>query len=365
MRPLAGQVCQSVDGGVELHPGVAACVRGLGDHVEYLARGTSLGDFARLDEVRLPFGVVEHRLHEAVSGAHGIVSVLEKHGAVSGAVERGVVAGLDQRPRLLFLFDFALDEIDDVGMVGVEHDHLGRAARLAARLDYAGARIGGLHERQRSRRRPARRKFLAARTQRGQVHAGAGAAFEDHALVAVPAQDRVHAVVDLEDEACGALRLGLDADVEIDRAVERRLLIEKQVLELGVKSIARVGVGEVALLLAPSADGIDDARDQLADAGLAPRRAERSAKIFRDDDVGRRLRPCSRHLDVFLLEDNPAVFARDDRAAEVPIDLGIRIDARGREKSLEHDAAAGRRRIDRSGIGSRCAVCGFCLRIHL
>ena len=91
-----------VDGGVELHAGVAACVRGLGDHVEHLARGTGLGNFARLDEVRLPFGVVEHRLHEAVGRAHGIVRVLEEHGAVSGAVERGVVAGLDQRPRLAF-----------------------------------------------------------------------------------------------------------------------------------------------------------------------------------------------------------------------------------------------------------------------
>ena len=100
--PAGGAGVPGVDGGVELHAGVAACVRGLGNHVEHLARGTSLGDFARLDEVRLPIGVVEHGLHEAVGRAHTVVRVLEEHGAVSGTVERGVVAGLDQRPRLAF-----------------------------------------------------------------------------------------------------------------------------------------------------------------------------------------------------------------------------------------------------------------------
>src|SRR5208337_3192057 len=79
---------------------------------------------------------------------------------------------------------------------------------------------------------------------------------------------------------CRALRLGLDADVEIDRAVERGLLVEEQVLELGVESFARVGACEVGLLLAPSGDGIDDAGDELADAGLAPGRSERPRKYF-------------------------------------------------------------------------------------
>ena len=250
-------------------------------------------------------------------------------------------------------------------MVGVEHHHLGRAPRLAARLDHAGARVGRLHERQRSRRGAARRKFLARSAQRRQVDAGARAAFEDHALVAVPAQDRIHAVLDLEDEACRALRFGLDADVEIDRAVERGVLVEQQVLELGVKGVAGVGVGEVTLLVAPSADGIDDARDQLADAALAPRRAERSAKIFRDDDVGRGLRPRSRNFNVLLLEDDAAVLARNDGAAEIPIDLRIRIDAGGGEESLEHDAASGRRGIDGRAVSGRGAVGYFGFGIHL
>src|ERR1019366_1254364 len=156
----------------------------------------------------------------------------------------------------------------------------------------------------------------------------------------------------------------LDADVEIDRAVERGLLIEEQVLELGVKSFARFSAGEVALLLAPSADGIDDAGDELADAGLAPGRSERAAEIFRDHDVGRSLRPSARHLDVFLLEDAAAVFARDDGAAEIPFDLVIWIDAGGSEETLEHDTAAGRGRVGGRSIGGWCSLGHFLLCIH-
>ena len=132
-----------------------------------------------------------------------------------------------------------------------------------------------------------------------------------------------------------------------------------------MESFARVGVGEVFLLVAPSGDRIDHARDELAHAGLAPRRAERSAKIFRDDDVGGGLRPRARHFDVLLLEDDAAVFARDDGAAHVPFDLRIRIDAGGGEETLEHDAASGCGGSDRSGILGRCAVGCFWLGIHL
>src|SRR5271168_771645 len=98
---------------------------------------------------------------------------------------------------------------------------------------------------------------------------------------------------------------------------------------------------------------------------LVSRRGERSAKIFRDDDVSGGLRPRSRHFDVLLLEDHPPVFTRDDRAAQIPFDLRIWIDPGSGEESLEHDPAAGRRRTDRSRAECRCAVGRFSLRIHL
>ncbi len=45
-----------------------------------------------------------------------------------------------------FLFLFALDELDDVGMVYVEDDHLGGAASFASGLDYAGEGVETFHE---------------------------------------------------------------------------------------------------------------------------------------------------------------------------------------------------------------------------
>src|SRR5258705_418409 len=66
--------------------------------------------------------------HELVGDADGVVGVLEEDGAVGFGVGAGaVVAGLDEGPCLLLLADLAVDEVDDVGVVDVEDDHLGGA----------------------------------------------------------------------------------------------------------------------------------------------------------------------------------------------------------------------------------------------
>ena len=59
--------------------------------------------------------------------------------------------------------------------------------------------------------------------------------------VLASAEDRLHRVVDGVDEAGRALRVRLDADVEPDRRVERHLLLDEQVRELGAER-GRVGV---------------------------------------------------------------------------------------------------------------------------
>ena len=51
-------------------------------------------------------------------------------------------------------------------MIGVQDDHLRRAARLAARLDDAGKRVEALHERHRTRRRAAAREQFLRRADR-------------------------------------------------------------------------------------------------------------------------------------------------------------------------------------------------------
>jgi hypothetical protein len=52
-------------------------------------------------------------LHELVGRAHGVIRVLKEDAAVRRSVEAGVVAGVDQRPRLFLLLDLALDEFLD------------------------------------------------------------------------------------------------------------------------------------------------------------------------------------------------------------------------------------------------------------
>ena len=99
----------------------------------------------------LEFGVADDGVHEIVGDADGVVGVLEEDGAVGvGVGRRAVVAGFDQGVGLGFFLLLALDEVDDVGMVDVEDDHLGGAASLAAGLDYAGEGVEAFHEAERA-----------------------------------------------------------------------------------------------------------------------------------------------------------------------------------------------------------------------
>ena len=76
---------------------------------------------------------------------------------MSLAAEVHVEAGVAQRADLVLLARLGLDELLDVGVVDVEHDHLGRATGGAAGLDGAGGRVGAAHEGDRAGRRAAAR----------------------------------------------------------------------------------------------------------------------------------------------------------------------------------------------------------------
>src|SRR5207244_5264315 len=101
----------------------------------------------------------------------------------------------------------APDELFDVRVVDVENDHLRRAPRLAARLDRAGGRVGAAHERDRPGGVAALRQLLLRRAQPREVDARTGAAAEDHPLEADTVEDRIHRVLDREDEAGQAEQL--------------------------------------------------------------------------------------------------------------------------------------------------------------
>ena len=134
-------------------------------------------------------------------------------------------------------------------------------------------RVGAAHEADRARRGAAALEQLARRADLGDVEAGAGAALEDDSFLRVPVEDRLHLVVDGEDEARRALlRHALHADVEPHRRVERGALGDEQVLELVGERGGLFVVGEVAVLLAPRQDRVDDAIDDLLQRPLALRR---------------------------------------------------------------------------------------------
>ena len=174
-----------------------------------------------------------HGLHELVGDAHRVVRVLVLDRVAVLAVEVHVEAGVAQRARLALLDGLAPDEVFDVGVVDVEDDHLGGAARLAARLDRAGRRVGAAHEAHRPRRGAAALEVLLRRADLREVHARARTALEDDPLFPVPVEDRVHRVVDREDEArARLLRHALHADVEPHRRVERGALVHEHVLQL-------------------------------------------------------------------------------------------------------------------------------------
>ena len=248
----------AVDGGIELHAGIGALPRCLGDLTEEFARLDGLNDLTGGDGAQMPVGVVEYGLHELVGDPHRVVGVLVLRGVAVLAVEVHVEPCVAQHPRLALLDRLAPDEVLHVGMVGIEDDHLGRPPRLAARLDCACRRVGAPHEADRARRRAAALEVLLGRPDVGQVDARPRAALEDRAFLDVPVEDRLHGVVDVQDKASACLIwFTVNADVEPHRRVERRLLVDDQVLELGVEGLGFSLVDEVAILAAPRRDRID------------------------------------------------------------------------------------------------------------
>ena len=110
-----------VDGGVELHAGIAAQPGGLGDLVHDVAGLVVLDRLVVLYGVGGEVAVGLVGVHELVADADGVVGVLEEDRGVGlGVGTRAVVAGLDQREGLGFFLRLALDEVDDVRMVDVE-----------------------------------------------------------------------------------------------------------------------------------------------------------------------------------------------------------------------------------------------------
>src|ERR1700709_70392 len=248
--------------------------------------------------------------------------------------ERRVEAGVAPRLGLLLLVGLAPDEVLDVRMVDVEHDHLRRPPGLTAGLDRPRPGVGAAHEADRAAGGAALFQRLHRAADVGEVDAGAGAAAEDVALFGVPGEDALHRVLDAEDEAGRALRRLLEADVEPDRRVEGRLLVEQDRGQLHLEGVGVLGGGEVAALATPVGDRPGDAADHLLDRALALGAAELAAEVLLGDDVGRVLGPALGELDSALLEGR-ALRIADHGVAGLPLDLVERMHAGSREPAFD------------------------------
>src|SRR5262249_26345379 len=160
-----------------------------------------------------------------------------------------------------------------------------------------------------------------------------GAAPEDHPLLGVPIEDRLHRVLDREDEAGRALWALLEANVEPNGRVERRHLVQQDVGELVLEGLRALLAGKVATLDPPAGNRAGDPADHLLDRALPRGVAGLAAEVLLGDDVGRVLRPGLRELNFPLLERH-AIAVADMRVAQLPLHGIERMLAGRREQTL-------------------------------
>ena len=156
---------------------------GFGDLAEQVFGFVSGDGAAVANGARGEIGVAHHGVHEIVSHAYGVVGVLEEDGRVGfGIWRRPVVAGCNQSVGLGLFFGLAFDEVDDIGMVNVEDDHLGGTAGLATALDDAGEGVETFHEAEWAAGSAASAQTFGRGTQGREIGAGSGSPLEEHAF---------------------------------------------------------------------------------------------------------------------------------------------------------------------------------------
>ena len=341
MRPEFGRRVPLVDRRVVLDARVGAAPRGLGDLAHQLARLHRLADrLTGLAGDRAPLAVVLDRAHELVGDADRVVGVLVLDRLEAVAVDRHVEARA--RSASALSSSLALHQMNS-RMSGwstssttilaarrvLPPDLIVPAHESAPRMNETGPEAvppllsGSIDPRMFERLMPEPeppRKILPS----------------------LVFQSRIESIVSSTERMKQALHCGCSSkpDVEPDRAVEGRQLVEQDVGELGLEGVAVLGRREVAARAAPVGDRAGDAADHLLDRALARRRVELAAEVLLGDDVRRVLRPGLGELDVLLLERDPIPVA-DARVARLPLDGVERMDARRREVPLDRQRPAG------------------------
>ena len=186
IRPVSGLVCQSLIVSSYCRPGSAHS-----QAASAICRNRSLASTVSMTSpvgagAQAEVGALLDGAHELVGDADRVVRVLVLDGGDVRAAEVHVEPGVAQHADLVLFARLGLDELLDVRVVDVQHDHLGRAAGGAAGLDGAGRGVGAAHEGDRSRGVAAGGEQFLGRADPGEVQAGAGTALEDQPLLAVP-----------------------------------------------------------------------------------------------------------------------------------------------------------------------------------
>ena len=325
-----------VDGVVVLDPGIGALPGRLGDLAEEFP-GINL-----LDDLTGGAGAqpeVASRIdcrHELVGDPDRVVGILVLHRGDVPASEVHVESGVAQRPDLLLLAGLGLDELLDVRVVDVEHDHLRGATRGTTRLDGPGRGIRATHEGDRAGGGATRAEQFLGGADTRQVQAGTGASLEDEPLLPVPVEDGLHRVVDAEDEAGGDLLRRGGAHVEPHWRVEREVLVEQQPGQLCAEDLGVLLGGEVPVVAAGLDVLADDAVDKGLEAVLTLRGTERAPEVLVRHDGGGVHTPEVRELDSMLLEDHlPGLPVGLHHIAQLPRDLVIGVHSLGGEHALD------------------------------
>src|SRR5687767_15379191 len=111
----------TIDNRIELHAGIAALPSGLGNGLQQILCLVAVSRLSGNHGLGPPVAILAHGQHEFVGGAYGVVGILEKDGAVGVAVQRRVVAGVDECVRFLFFLGFAPNKLLDIRVIRVEN----------------------------------------------------------------------------------------------------------------------------------------------------------------------------------------------------------------------------------------------------
>ena len=195
-------------------------------------------------------------------------------------------AGDEGRDLLLFL-DLPVDVGLDIRMVDIDHDHLGRTARRAARLDGAGCAVADLQEAHQAGGTAAARKLFAFAAQMREVGAGAGAVLEEAGFT----HPQVHDAVFVDE-------------IVFDRLDEAGVRLGMFVGRLGLGQLAGEGV-DIEMALAGAVDAIGPVQ-----AGVEPLRR------VRGDALG------GEHIGKLVLEGSGVFFRCEILALPAPVGPG-------------------------------------------